>query len=99
MPYDKIIGWWARQSMWKVTGVANLRLWACAGSVEPTQEAYRKLAMEFHPDRNSAPDADTKFRDTEAMKSSVILKARVTIDGKARLGARRARGQGCLKWT
>jgi molecular chaperone DnaJ len=31
------------------------------------KKAYRKLAMEFHPDRNSAPDAEAKFKEiTEA---------------------------------
>lgn len=27
------------------------------------KKAYRKLAMEFHPDRNSAPDAESKFKE------------------------------------
>ena len=31
------------------------------------KKAYRKLAMEFHPDRNSAPDAESRFKEiTEA---------------------------------
>ncbi|MGB5301845.1 MAG: DnaJ domain-containing protein, partial [Gemmatimonadota bacterium] len=31
------------------------------------KKAYRKLAMEFHPDRNSSPDAEENFkRVTEA---------------------------------
>ncbi len=27
------------------------------------KKAYRKKAMDFHPDRNSAPDAEAKFKE------------------------------------
>ena len=27
------------------------------------KKAYRKLAMEYHPDRNSSPDAEEKFKE------------------------------------
>ena len=26
------------------------------------KKAYRKLAMEYHPDRNQAPDAEARFK-------------------------------------
>ncbi|WP_211473171.1 DnaJ domain-containing protein [Collimonas humicola] len=29
------------------------------------KSAYRKKASEFHPDRNSAPDAPARFRDVQ----------------------------------
>lgn len=32
-------------------------------SEDEIKKAYRKLAMEYHPDRNSAPDAEAKFKE------------------------------------
>jgi len=32
-------------------------------SSEEIKDAYRKLAMEYHPDRNKAPDAEEKFKE------------------------------------
>lgn len=41
-------------------------------SAEDIKRAYRKKAMELHPDRNKAPDAETKFK--EAAEAFDVLK-------------------------
>jgi molecular chaperone DnaJ len=54
------------------------------------KKAYRKLAMEFHPDRNGAPEAEAKFKEiTEAYEVLRDPQKRATYDryGKAGLGA------------
>ena len=30
---------------------------------EQVKKAYRRLAHKFHPDRNSSPDAESKFKE------------------------------------
>ncbi|MDL5502293.1 MAG: DnaJ domain-containing protein, partial [Candidatus Methanoperedens sp.] len=32
-------------------------------SQDNIKKAYRKLAMQYHPDRNKAPDAEEKFKE------------------------------------
>ena len=57
------------------------------------KKAYRKLAMEYHPDRNSAPDAEARFKEiTEAYEVLRDPPKRAAYDryGKAGVGA----GQG-----
>ncbi|HWN05213.1 MAG TPA: DnaJ domain-containing protein, partial [Candidatus Dormibacteraeota bacterium] len=52
------------------------------------KKAYRKLAMEFHPDRNGAPEAEAKFKEiTEAYEVLRDPQKRATYDryGKAGL--------------
>jgi len=54
------------------------------------KKAYRKLAMEFHPDRNAAPDAEAKFKEiTEAYEILRDPQKRAAYDryGKAGVGA------------
>ena len=61
------------------------------------KKAYRKLAMEYHPDRNSAPDAEAKFKEiTEAYEVLRDPQKRSVYDryGKAGLGGAAGGSQG-----
>src|SRR5215210_4987451 len=60
------------------------------------KKAYRKLAMEYHPDRNSSPEAEAKFKEiTEAYEVLRDPQKRAAYDryGKAGLGGSSS-GQG-----
>jgi molecular chaperone DnaJ len=54
------------------------------------KKAYRKLAMEFHPDRNASPDAEARFKEiTEAYEVLRDPQQRAAYDryGKAGVGS------------
>ncbi len=56
------------------------------------KKAYRKLAMEFHPDRNAAPEAEERFKEiTEAYEVLRDPDQRATYD---RFGAAGLKGGG-----
>jgi molecular chaperone DnaJ len=51
------------------------------------KKAYRKLAMEFHPDRNPAPEAEAKFKEiTEAYEVLRDPQKRATYDRYGKSG-------------
>lgn len=59
------------------------------------KKAYRKLAMEYHPDRNSAPDAEDRFREvTEAYEVLRDPQKRSLYDQYGEAGIRRGAGGG-----
>jgi molecular chaperone DnaJ len=67
-------------------------LLGCTRTATETEikKAYRKLAMEYHPDRNSAPEAEARFKEiTEAYEVLRDPEKRAMYDryGKAGVGA------------
>jgi molecular chaperone DnaJ len=63
---------------------------------EDIRKAFRKKAMEFHPDRNKSPDAEDKFKEiNEAYQvlSDSNKKARYDQFGKAGVGSNSGSGQ------
>ena len=66
-------------------------LLGCSRTASETEikKAYRKLAMEYHPDRNSAPEAEARFKEiTEAYEVLRDPEKRTAYDryGKAGVG-------------
>ena len=59
------------------------------------KKAYRKLAMEFHPDRNPAPEAEAKFKEiTEAYEVLRDPQKRAAYDRYGKAGVGSAAGGG-----
>jgi len=51
------------------------------------KKAYRKLAMEYHPDRNNSPDAEARFKEiTEAYEVLRDSQKRAAYDRYGRAG-------------
>jgi molecular chaperone DnaJ len=47
----------SKRDYYEILGVSR------TASSEEIKDAYRKLAMEYHPDRNKSPDAEEKFKE------------------------------------
>jgi molecular chaperone DnaJ len=74
----------AEQDYYSVLGVAR------SVGEEDIRKAFRKKAMEYHPDRNKSPDAEEKFKEiNEAYQVLSDSKKRAQYDrfGKAGVGA------------
>ena len=74
----------AKRDYYEVLGVAK------AASEEQVRKAFRKKAMEYHPDRNKNPDAEEKFKEVnEAYQVLIDSQKRAQYDrfGHAGLAA------------
>src|SRR3989337_2834439 len=47
----------AKRDYYEVLGVPK------SASKEEIKDSYRKLALQYHPDRNKSPDAEEKFKE------------------------------------
>lgn len=48
-----------KRDYYEVLGISK------GASAKEIKSAYRKMAKQFHPDRNKAPDAETKFKEVQ----------------------------------
>ena len=55
----------SKKDFYEVLGVEK------EASTDEIKKAYRKLAMKYHPDRNSGPEAEEKFK--EASEAAEVL--------------------------
>ena len=55
--YDSAHGCMTERDYYSVLGIGK------TASVDDIKDAYRKLAFELHPDRNSSPEAEERFKE------------------------------------
>src|SRR5258706_10259370 len=62
---------------------------------EELKKAYRKMAMQYHPDRNNEPDAEARFKElTEAYEVLRDPEKRAVYDRYGEAGLKRGAGGG-----
>lgn len=66
-----------------------------SASEDDLKKAYRRLAMQYHPDRNASPDAEARFKEiSEAYEVLLDPEKRATYDRYGEAGLRGAAGAG-----
>lgn len=77
----------SQRDLYQVLGVGK------DASLSDIKKAYRKLAMEWHPDRNKAPEANEKFKEiTQAFEVLSDTQKRKAYDQFGHAGVRGAAG-------
>ena len=82
----------AKRDYYEVLGVPR------QSSEEDVRRAFRKKAMEYHPDRNKNPDAEEKFKEVnEAYQVLIDAKQRTQYDRFGHAGVDGARTRGVTR--
>ena len=84
----------AKRDYYEVLGVAK------DASTTQIKQAYRKLALKYHPDRNPSKDSEEKFKEiSEAYEVLGDDKKRSTYDQFGHAGMDNVFGGGGFNWS